>query len=110
MLYSNSLEYYGLSIEESNEMADKVVAFCKMFSDVEDYETNYQPGIKWISAETLKKMQNCLDLEDSISYEKDEYTYILILNMLRFSLFWHNEDDLEVMRSKLVKDLSMEQH
>lgn len=110
MLYANSLEYYGLSAKESFEIATRIVEFCCEFSDEEDYQNSYQPGIEWISKETLKKMSQCLSPEGRIVYEDDELTYVIILKALRFSLFWHDEECSDELRDALVEDLSKVQH
>lgn len=112
MLRSNSLKYYSLSTENSSKLADRVVEFCENFSDEEDFKKSYQPFIEWISNDTLQKMREVLENGEEIKYSYEEGTYILKLllntNPYLFSLFWHDEDDLESMKENLIQDLSKE--
>lgn len=114
MLQANTLSFHEISSDDGVRIVNKVCDFCERFSESEDYKKAYQPGIEWISNRTLEAMNNCLDQDDCIEFEDEEWTYVLTISLIRFSVFWHDENDIEALRARLFDDLtacsSMEQH
>ncbi len=108
MLHFTSRQRYGLELKKAKRIIEILVDYSERFSPIlidSGCCYKFMPYYKWISTENFNAMNNSEALSE-IQFDDATGFYFLKIENCEFSMFWHEDDDLEGFRQRLMEDLS----